>query len=188
MSQERIVHLSARFPGDVVFEIVQGDITKEMVDAIVNPANSQLQHGGGLAAVIVQRGGEVIQQESDQWIREHGPVSHQEPAVTSGGALACRYIIHAVGPVWGSGDEDARLRQAVWGALWRADQLGVASLALPAISTGVFGFPKERAARIIYQTLSAYFNTVKTGLGYVALVLYTESDVTQFLNVWYRGK
>ncbi len=188
MSTERIVHLSTRFPHDVIFEIVQGDITKEMVDAIVNPANSNLKHGGGLARTIVQRGGPIIQQESDQWIREHGPVSHKEPAVTSGGDLACRYVIHAVGPVWGSGDEDAKLRQAVWGALWRADQLGVASLALPAISTGIFGFPKERAARLIYQTLSAYFNAVDTGLGYVALVLYTESDAMQFLNVWYRGK
>jgi O-acetyl-ADP-ribose deacetylase (regulator of RNase III) len=188
MTQNRIVHLTTRFPQDVTFEIVQGDITREMVDAIVNAANSQLAHGGGLARAIVERGGEIIQEESDAWVREHGPVTHAEPAVTSGGALACRYVIHAVGPVWGSGDEDAKLRQAVWGSLWRADQLGIASLALPAISTGIFGFPKERAARIIYQTLSAYFNTAKTGLGYVALVLYQESDVVQFLNVWYRGK
>lgn len=188
MSENRIVHLTTRFPQDVTFEIVQGDITREMTDAIVNAANSQLAHGGGLARAIVERGGEIIQEESNAWVREHGPVTHAEPAVTSGGALACRYVIHAVGPVWGSGDEDAKLRQAVWGTLWRADQLGIASLAIPAISTGIFGFPKERAARIIYQTLSAYFNTAKTGLGYVALVLYQESDVVQFLNVWYRGK
>ncbi len=90
-------------------QIVQGDITTEEVDAIVNAANEYLQHGGGVAWAIVKRGGDVIQDESDKWIKQHGPVSHAHPAWTSGGALPAKYIIHAVGPIWGDGDEDKKL-------------------------------------------------------------------------------
>ena len=104
-------------------QIVQGDITLEEVDAIVNAANEHLQHGGGVAWAIVQRGGDVIQQESDKWIQEHGPVSHTHPAWTSGGALPAKYIIHAVGPIWGDGDEDNKLADAITGSLSVADEL-----------------------------------------------------------------
>jgi len=131
-----------------IFQLVQGDITAETTDAIVNAANRALRHGAGVAGAILRRGGEVIQQESDAWVREHGPVSHAEPAWTSGGALPCRYVIHAVGPVWGDaqkpgagGDEDAKLAAAVTGSLSVAESLGLKSISLPAISTGVFGFP-----------------------------------------------
>ena len=85
------------FPSGAEFQIVQGDITQEAVDAIVNAANSHLQHGGGVAGVIVRQGGQAIQQESDAWVRAHGPVSHTEPAYTSAGRLPCKYVIHAVG-------------------------------------------------------------------------------------------
>ncbi|MDO8755353.1 MAG: macro domain-containing protein, partial [Anaerolineales bacterium] len=98
-------------------QIVQGDITTEVVDAIVNAANEHLQHGGGVAWAIVRRGGDVIQEESDKWIQQHGPVSHTHPAWTSGGALPAKYIIHAVGPVWGDGDEDNKLADAITGSL-----------------------------------------------------------------------
>ena len=87
--------------GDRTLRLVQGDITERDTDAIVNAANSFLQHGGGVAGAISRRGGLVIQRESDAWVSEHGPVSHAEPAVTWGGSLPCRYVIHAVGPVWG---------------------------------------------------------------------------------------
>jgi O-acetyl-ADP-ribose deacetylase (regulator of RNase III) len=105
--------LRARTLGDgCIFQIVQGDITKEEVDAIVNAANAHLQHGGGVAGVISRVGGPEIQQESDEWVRLHGPVNHSEPGYTGGGKLPCRYVIHALGPVWGSGDEDEKLKEA----------------------------------------------------------------------------
>ena len=107
---------------------MQGDITQEQVDAIVNAANSHLQHGGGVAGVIAHKGGQVIQQESHAWVRAHGPVSHAKPAYTSAGRLPCRYIIHAVGPVWGAGDEDHKLSAAVRGSLERADELNLRSI------------------------------------------------------------
>jgi O-acetyl-ADP-ribose deacetylase (regulator of RNase III) len=136
--------------------LVQGDITAEETDAIVNAANSRLLHGGGLAAAIVRRGGDAIQAESSEWVRRHGEATHERPAVTGAGRLPCRAVIHAVGPVWGSGGEDAKLRAAVSGALAAADERGFASVAVPAISTGIFGFPKERAAGVILQAVEEF--------------------------------
>jgi O-acetyl-ADP-ribose deacetylase len=144
-------------PSGQHLQLVHGDLTQEDVDAIVNAANAYLQHGGGVAGAIVRRGGLQIQTESSAWVRQHGPVTHDKPAYTQAGSLPCRYVIHAVGPVWGDGDEDAKLAMAVTGALRLADQLSLASIALPAISTGIFGFPKERAARVILSTIKHYF-------------------------------
>ncbi|UCD41569.1 MAG: macro domain-containing protein [Chloroflexota bacterium] len=138
-------------------QLVQGDLTQEEVDAIVNAANANLQHGAGVAGAISRRGGSKIQEESDAWLKKNGPVRHEKPAYTSGGRLPCRFVIHAVGPVWGEGDEDAKLEKAISGALEMADELGIKSIAFPAISTGVFGFPKPRASRIIFSVFENYF-------------------------------
>ncbi len=176
---------SLDLPNGARLTVVQGDITAQEVDAIVNAANARLMHGGGVAAVIARKGGPVIQQESREWVRRHGPVPHDRPAYTSAGNLPARYVIHAVGPVWGSGDEDAKLRAAVQGALARADELGLASIALPAISTGIFGFPKERAARVIYTAIQDYFTAhPDSGLQEVRLVLYDRPTLEAFLRVW----
>lgn len=144
------------FPSGQTLSLIHGDLTRQAVDAIVNAANERLAHGGGVAAAIVRRGGRVIQDESDAWVRQHGPVSHDSPAITGAGSLPSRFVIHAVGPVWGSGDEDRKLRAAVWGALRLADERGLDSLALPPISTGIFGFPKERAARIVFDACADF--------------------------------
>jgi O-acetyl-ADP-ribose deacetylase (regulator of RNase III) len=177
-----------QFRGGQTLQLVQGDITAEASDAIVNAANAQLQHGGGVAGVISRRGGPAIQRESDAWAREHGPVSHQRPAYTSGGDLACRYVIHAVGPVWGEGDEDTKLAQAVTGSLGLADQLGLASLSLPAISTGIFGFPKDRAASVILAAVAGYFSAGPlSGLKTVRLVLFDPETVREFEAAWERA-
>jgi len=166
-------------------QIAQGDITLEEVDAIVNAANEHLQHGGGVAWSIVKRGGDVIQDESDAWIRAHGLVPHSRPAWTSGGSLSAKYIIHAVGPVWGDGDEDVKLAAAVTGSLRVADELKCASLAFPAISTGIFGFPKERAAGIMLNSINAYFDVKSdSSVKLVRIVLFDEATVSAFLNVW----
>src|SRR5512145_3357384 len=111
------------FPSGQSLQIVQGDITIEEVDAIVNAANEQLAHGGGVAWAISKKGGPKIQEESDAWVRKHGPVSHVHPAWTSGGHLPAKYVIHALGPVWGDGDEDTKLRDAVTGSLQVANEL-----------------------------------------------------------------
>jgi O-acetyl-ADP-ribose deacetylase (regulator of RNase III) len=160
------------FPGGAVLALVQGDLTTMELDAIVNAANAQLQHGGGLAAAIARRGGSAIQQESDAWVRRNGLARHDRPAVTGAGRLPCRYVIHAVGPVWGEGDEDRKLSLAVRSALETAASLNVTSLALPAISTGIFGFPKPRAAAVTIDAIAAYLEAYpETPLRRVEVVL-----------------
>lgn len=139
--------------------LVRGDITVESVDAIVNAANSALAHGGGVAAAIVRRGGPEIQRESDDWVRRHGPVAPGSVALTGAGNLPCRAVIHAVGPIWRGGGEgeDDTLRSAAWSSFALADERGFRSLALPAISAGIFGFPLERCARILLRTAEEFF-------------------------------
>jgi O-acetyl-ADP-ribose deacetylase (regulator of RNase III) len=171
--------------GGQKLEIAQGDITTEQVDAIVNAANAQLQHGGGVAWAISRSGGEAIQRESNAWVREHGSVSHAEPAYTSGGKLPCKYIIHAVGPVWGENNEDNKLAAAVSGSLRRADELKLESIAFPAISTGIFGFPKERAAKIIFTEIEKYFvENDKSGINLVRITLFDQPTIEAFLSEW----
>ncbi|MFT3890846.1 MAG: macro domain-containing protein [Anaerolineales bacterium] len=167
-----------------MLQIVQGDITTEAVDAIVNAANERLQHGGGVAWAISKKGGPAIQKESNEWIQKHGPVSHSAPAWTSGGFLPSRYVIHAVGPVWGDGDEDKKLADAVTGSLHVADQLNCASIAMPAISTGIFGFPKERAAGIIFSAIENYFEDNSSNLKVVKLMLFDTPTVDAFVKQW----
>ena len=170
-------------PTGQTLQIVQGDITTEKVDAIVNAANEHLQHGGGVAWAISRRGGPAIQQESDEWIRTKGTVSHAHPAWTSGGLLPAKTVIHAVGPVWGVGDEDAKLTDAVSGSLRVADELGLKSIAFPAISTGIFGFPKERAAKVIFEAIENYFKeTTSSGLEIIRLVLFDQATVDAFIQ------
>jgi len=166
-------------------QIVQGDITTDEADAIVNAANEHLQHGGGVAWAIVRCGGQVIQDESDQWIRQHGTVSHAEPAWTSGGSLPAKYVIHAVGPVWGDGDEDNKLADAATGSLRVADELKCESISIPAISTGIFGFPKERAAGIIFSAIEKYFADAKAStLKTVRILLFDDATIKVFLDKW----
>ncbi len=173
-----------------VLRLVHGDITAQAVDAIVNAANSHLAHGGGVAAVIARKGGRVVWEQSRRWVQEHGPVPHDRPAYTSCGNLPCRYIIHAVGPVWHGGhdDEDAKLRAAVQGALQCAEALGLTSIAFPAISTGIYGFPKGRAAEVFYRAIADYFAAhPQSPLRDVRLVLYDRPTLEAFLAVWDAG-
>jgi O-acetyl-ADP-ribose deacetylase len=171
-------------PAGQSLQLVRGDITAETTDAIVNAANEHLRHGAGVAGAILRRGGSVIQRESEAWIRAHGLVRHAAPAWTSGGNLACRIVIHAVGPVWGDGDEDARLGMAVRGSLHVADELGLASIAFPAISTGIFGFPKERAAGVMFTSIREYAQK-PSGLKLIRVVLYDTETINTFEKAWH---
>lgn len=171
------------FPSGLVLQIAQGDITTEEVDAIVNAANSHLEHGAGVAGAIVHKGGPQIQAESWQWVREHGLVTHAKPAYTHAGNLNCRYVIHAVGPRWGEGDEDGKLRAAITGALSLAERLGLTSIAFPAISTGIFGFPRDRAAEVILDAIRSYVDGC-SNLKLIRLVLFDQETLQAFLDRW----
>ncbi len=143
--------------GNKVVKVIHGDITEEDTEAIVNAANSHLQHGGGVAGAIVRKGGTVIQEESNRI----GYVPVGSAAITSAGNLKANYVIHAVGPVWGEGDEENKLRSTVRSALELAEEKGISSVALPAISSGIFGFPKERAVEIIFETAVEFLKNAK---------------------------
>jgi O-acetyl-ADP-ribose deacetylase (regulator of RNase III) len=138
--------------GRVTFRLVQGDITERGVDAIVNAANSHLQHGGGVAGAIVKKGGQSIQEESNKI----GFVPVGSAAITGAGKLGAKFLIHAVGPRMGEGDEDNKLRSAVHSSLELASARGCRSISMPAISSGIFGFPKDRCAAILVQASFDY--------------------------------
>jgi len=181
------VILETDFAGGVRLQLVEGDLTEEAVDAIVNAANSHLQHGGGVAGAISRRGGPQVQEESNVWVRRHGPVTHDHPAYTSAGRLPCRYVIHAVGPIWGAGDEDAKLARAVRGSLQQAEELKLQSLALPPISTGIFGFPKERAAAVILEAIQEYFAGLQhSSLETVRLTVIDQPTLAACRSAWER--
>ncbi len=137
-------------------ELVQGDITEIQTEAVVNAANRDLVHGGGVAGAIVRKGGQTVQQESSRWIQEHGPLPVGTAAITRAGRLPASYVIHAVGPRMGEGDEDMKLRQATLNSLKLADQHGLTSVAFPAISTGIFGYPVDRCAKIMLTATIEY--------------------------------
>ena len=166
-------------------QLIKGDITLANTDVVVNPANNQLMHGGGLAGLLAKKAGPALQQESNAWVQEHGPVRHDSPAYTTAGELPFLYIIHAVGPVWGSGDEQQKLKDTVLGALKTADDLGVQSIALPAISTGIFGFPLEPAAKIILSSIKEYLDqSPGSVLENIQMVLYDDQSASIFSEVW----
>ncbi|MDA8086047.1 MAG: macro domain-containing protein [Nitrospiraceae bacterium] len=125
--------------------VVEGDITERDADAIVNAANSRLQHGGGVAGAIVRKGGRVIQDESDKI----GYVPVGRAAMTGAGRLPAKCVIHAVGPRMGEGDEDRKLESAVLAALDLASSNSLKSISMPAISSGIFGFPRDKCAKIL---------------------------------------
>ncbi len=173
------------FGSGVVLQLAQGDITLEQVDAIVNAANARLVHGGGLAGAILRQGGYAIQSESDAWVRRHGLVTHDHPAYTGAGNLPCRYVIHAVGPMWGEGDENFKLASAVTGALQVAVELKLSSLALPAISTGIFGFPVAPAATSILSNIVDFFASHPgTSLRLVRVVELSQDKIEIFQQAW----
>jgi O-acetyl-ADP-ribose deacetylase (regulator of RNase III) len=135
-----------------VLDIVQGDITEMETDAIVNAANAALQLGGGVAGAIRRKGGPKIQEECNKI----GGTFVGGAVITTGGNLKAKHVIHAVGPRYGEGDEDRKLRNATLNSLKLADRHSLKSIAFPAISAGIFGFPKDRCAKIMLSTAVEY--------------------------------
>lgn len=163
-------------------ELVEGDITELGTDAIVNAANEHLAHGGGVAAVIARAGGPAIQKESNEWVREHGRVPTGSAAITSGGDLKADYVIHAVGPVYGSTSKPKvaeLLGSTVKSALKIADEYDLKSVALPAIGTGIYGYPMDEAAEVMLRAAIDYIQA-GTGLERIVFCLYGQSAFDTF--------
>ncbi|MGQ9722806.1 MAG: macro domain-containing protein [Candidatus Jordarchaeum sp.] len=166
-----------------VLELIQGDITEQGTDAIVNAANAALQLGGGVAGAIRRKGGPKIQEECNKI----GGTFVGGAVITTGGNLKARYVIHAVGPRWGEGNEDEKLRNATLNSLKVADQNGLKSISFPAISTGIFGFPVKRASEIMLKTTIEYLKG-KTGLQKVAFVLFDTDTLKVFKDTLEKMK
>jgi O-acetyl-ADP-ribose deacetylase (regulator of RNase III) len=162
--------------GDKQIQLVQGDLTELQVDAIVNAANAQLILGAGVAGAIRTKGGPSIQEECGRI----GGTTVGQAVITGGGHLMARYVVHAVGPRYGEGDEDEKLRQATLNSLHRATEKALTSIAFPAISTGIFGFPKDRCARIMLSTVRDYLSNETTTLERIIFCLWSAEDLAIF--------
>ncbi len=140
--------------GQSVLELVEGDITQQDTDAIVNAANEQLRVGGGVDGAINRAGGPRIQEEA----RKIGYCPTGQAVITTGGNLKARYVIHTVGPVYRDGlhGEPELLASAYRESLKLASAKGIASLAFPSLSTGVYGYPVDQAAKIALKTTKDY--------------------------------
>lgn len=138
--------------GNKRIEIKKGNITAETSDVIVNPANSELLHGGGAARDIALKGGPVIDRQSRELIRRIGFLPVGKAVMTDAGQLPAKFVIHTVGPQWGEGNEHAKLKQTVRSCLILAELYNLKTISMPAISSGVFGFPKPECARILLTT------------------------------------
>ena len=161
--------------------LVQGDITELDTDAIVNAANSQLVLGAGVAGAIRRKGGPQIQLECDQI----GGTPVGTAVITGGGLLKTRPVIHAVGPQMGEGNEDEKLKNATVCSLRVADDNGLRSVAFPAISTGIFGFPLDRCTRIMVGTTADYVRQ-PTGLTEVVFCLFS-ADALEAFEIAMKG-
>lgn len=167
--------------GSARLRLVQGDITREQVDAIVNAANPSLMGGGGVDGAIHRAGGPAILRECKQVVRERGRLPPGQAVITTGGRLPARFVIHTVGPIWhgGRSGEAETLASAHRQSLALAREKGLKTVAFPAISTGAYGYPVELAARVaVGEVLS--FLTAGTGLEEVRFVLFDRPTYEAF--------
>ena len=163
----------AREPhGERAFEVVIGDLLSEPVDAIVNAANGNLAHGGGVAAAIARAAGPALEDEGERLVAARGPLAVGEAVVTTAGRLPFKGVIHAVGPHQGAGQEEDRLVVALSSALARASERAWASVAFPAVSSGIFAVPLDVCARAYVRAVRAFFAAhAETSVRSVRLVL-----------------
>ncbi|MEN2985326.1 MAG: macro domain-containing protein [Thermodesulfovibrionaceae bacterium] len=156
--------------------IMIGDITERNTEAIVNAANNHLKHAGGVALAIVKKGGQIIQEESDKI----GFVPTGSAAITTAGALKAKYVIHAVGPKWGEGDEENKLKSAILSSLKIANEYKLKSISFPAISSGIYGVPKEVVAKVLVNTAAEYLKNEQTTIKEIEFCLFDEDTYKYF--------
>jgi O-acetyl-ADP-ribose deacetylase (regulator of RNase III) len=154
--------------------IIQGDITRQTTDAIVNAANSGLMGGGGVDGAIHRAGGPAILEECQQIIAKQGRLPTGKAVITTGGNLPAKQVIHTVGPIWhgGSKGEAALLESAYRESLKLAAEQKLASLSFPSISTGAYGYPLTEAAGVAIRTVGSFLREQVTSVKEVVFVLF----------------
>ena len=165
--------------------IVKGDITKQDVDAIVNAANSGLLGGGGVDGAIHRAGGKQILEECKKIISIIGRLDTGKAVITSGGNMKTKYVIHTVGPVWrgGTSNEENLLAECYISCLKLAQENGIKTLAFPNISTGIYGFPKESAAKIAVDTVKEKLPQYKA-VQQVSFVCFDDYNYELYQNLY----
>lgn len=167
---------------EVSIELAQGDITELDVDAIVNAANAELVLGGGVAGAIRRKGGPSIQAEC----RAIGYCEVGGAVITGGGDLKARHVIHAVGPRMGEGSESGKLARATRSSLDLAEEHGLRSIAFPAISTGIFGYPLEACADVMLRVIIDYTFEDLESLERIIVCLYDDAAFQAFAREFRR--
>jgi len=154
--------------------IVQGDITGQATDAIVNAANSSLMGGGGVDGAIHRAGGPAILEECKKIVTRQGRLPTGQAVITTGGNLKARHVIHTVGPIWhgGSRNEAELLESAYYECLKLAAENKLTSISFPSISTGAYGYPVDEAAKIAVSTVVSFLKEQATSLKDVVFVLF----------------
>jgi O-acetyl-ADP-ribose deacetylase (regulator of RNase III) len=163
-------------------EVVQADITRQSLDAIVNAANSHLSNGAGVAGAIARAAGPELQRACEELVASSGPLPTGEATATDAYRLPCRKVIHTVGPVYGrhGGDEERLLASAHRNSIALAGELGLGSIAFPAISCGIYGYPLEEAAPIAIATARAAVAELGGGVELVRFCLFGERELEAF--------
>ena len=167
--------------GETTVVALPGDLTSMAVDAVVNAANNELRHGGGIALAIARAGGPVIDEESAEWVATYGPLEPGVAALTSAGLMPARYVIHVAGPIYTAGqDNETLLATAVLASMDLADDIEASTMAIPAISAGIYGYPADEATAIIAQSVAEYLSADETSLRAVRLVGYDDTMAMRF--------
>lgn len=171
--------------GKTLIKIIKGDITTQETEAIVNAANSGLMGGGGVDGAIHRAGGPQILAECKEIRARQGKLPTGKAVITGGGRLKARYVIHTVGPVWsgGSRGEDELLRSAYHSSLSLAREHGIRSISFPSISTGIYSFPVDRAARIALREVRDFVSG-QPGFEEVRFVLFSDQVLKEFESAW----
>jgi len=169
---------------DSRIEVQQGDITKIKVDAVVNAANSSLLGGGGVDGAIHRAGGPAILEECRQIAARQGGCPTGEAVITTGGNLPATYVIHTVGPVWqgGNRDEPQLLANCYKNSLRIASEKQLQSIAFPNISTGIYGYPKDKAAQVAVQAVKEYLQNASS-LQRVIFMCYDAENLTLYKSI-----
>ena len=165
-------------------ELIQGDITKAEVDAIVNAANSQLIGGGGVDGAIRRAGGDEIEQACAEIRKREGGCPTGKAVITTGGNLPAKYVIHTAGPVWegGNSGEAELLASCYQSSLQLAVQNGIQRIAFPSISTGIYGYPTEKAAVVALTAVKEFVEQNNATLTTIQFILFDEATHTCYLD------
>ncbi|MBU4539033.1 MAG: O-acetyl-ADP-ribose deacetylase [Weeksellaceae bacterium] len=164
-------------------EVIKGDLTQIAADAVVNAANTSLLGGGGVDGAIHRAGGKEILEECRKIVARQGGCKVGEAVITTAGRLPARYVIHTVGPVWNNGtpEEEKKLAQCYTRSLELAAEHGCRTVAFPAISTGVYRFPKDKAAKIAVETISRFLEK-ESSIEKVMLVCFDDENYTFLMH------